>query len=424
MEDALRFYRFFGLRRSPEARERPDHLAVELEFLHWLAFQEAGALGQGDAAAAEPYRAATRDFLAAHTRELAEQVAAHLAERDAPFYPGLARLAAEFCAQDLEYLQGAPVSASPRLRVPASEVPLELHGLREAEPAVDASLPYSLQAVRTLPLPWDRVVKASHMTNCWYQRACAYNLFVSDGVVLREEQVGNYPPLNDPLVPDRNPRGCQKGACYTHRTYDPARLKYPLKRVGERGGGRWERISWDQALAEIADGLLDILTTDGPETILQGGGTRITNNATESVATNAFFEALGCPLPGLNVEIGDDHQGAAITLGKIIFTDSADNWFHADTILVWGGNPAYTNIPNYHYIAEARYRGARVIALAPDSTPSAIPADLWVPLNIGTDAALALAMAQVILEQRLFKEDFVREQTDLPLLVRADTGRF
>ncbi|MBI1998485.1 MAG: molybdopterin-dependent oxidoreductase, partial [Deltaproteobacteria bacterium] len=76
-----------------------------------------------------------------------------------------------------------------------------------------------------------------------------------------------------------------------------------------------------------------------------------------------------------------------------MFADSADNWFHADIILVWGGNPAYTNTPNFHYIPEARYNGARVIAIAPDYNASVVHADLWVPLEIGTDAALALSMA-------------------------------
>ncbi|MBI2088791.1 MAG: molybdopterin-dependent oxidoreductase [Deltaproteobacteria bacterium] len=270
---------------------------------------------------------------------------------------------------------------------------------------------------------WDRVVKSSHPTNCWYQRACNFNLYVKDGVVLREEQVGNYPAPNDASVPDPNPRGCQKGVCYVHRMYDPTRIKYPLKRVGERGQGRWQRVSWDQALTEIADPLIDVLTTDGPEVVIQGGGTRVHSQGSEGMAPNAFFEALGSPHPSVNAEIGDDHQGVAITLGKIIFADSADNWFHADLILTWGANPAYTNIPNFHYLAEARYNGARLITIAPDYSPSAIHADLWVPINVGTDAALALGVAQVIVEKKLYREEFVREQTDLPLLVRSDNGR-
>jgi len=300
---------------------------------------------------------------------------------------------------------------------------LEPEGLAAAERNPSAESRYDLRALREKELEWDKVVKASHLTNCWYQRACNFNLYVKDGVVLREEQVGNYPAPNDPEVPDPNPRGCQKGACYVHRMYDPTRVKYPMKRIGPRGGQRWQRVSWDQALTEIADTVIDVLTTDGPDTIIQGGGTRVHSQGSEGVAPNIFFEALGSPLPSQNAEIGDGHQGAGVTVGKIMFADSADNWFHADTILVWGGNPAYTNVPNYHYIAEARYHGTRVIAISPDYNASAIHADLWVPVNIGTDAALALAMAQVIIRESLYKKEFVREQTDFPLLVRVDNGK-
>ncbi|MDP3939384.1 MAG: molybdopterin-dependent oxidoreductase, partial [Deltaproteobacteria bacterium] len=283
---------------------------------------------------------------------------------------------------------------------------------------------YDLSALRQRKWKWDRVVKASHLVNCWYQQACNFNVYVKDGIALREEQVGNYPAPNNPAVPDFNPRGCQKGVCYAQRTYDPTRVKYPVKRTGERGAGRWKRLSWDEALSEIADKMLDTLTAEGPEVIVGGGGTQVQNVATEGTGVSAFFSALGAPMPNVTADNGDDHQGAAITLGKVIVGDSADNWFYSNMILIWGGNPAYTNIPNYHYIAEARYNGTKVVAIAPDYNPSAIHADLWVPINIGSDAALALGMAQVIIRERLYNEAFVREQTDLPLLVVESTGRF
>jgi DMSO reductase family type II enzyme molybdopterin subunit len=304
------------------------------------------------------------------------------------------------------------------------DLALELVGLQPRDGTAGEGANYSVGNLQRKFMDWDRVVKSSHPTNCWYQRACNFNLYVKDGIVLREEQVGNYPPPNDASVPDPNPRGCQKGVCYAQRMYDPTRIKYPLKRVGERGQGRWQRISWDQALTEIADGVIDVLATDGPEVIMNAGGTRVHSQGSEGMGPNAFFEALGAPHPSVNAEIGDDHQGVGITLGKIMFADSADNWFHADTILVWGANPAYTNIPNFHYIAEARYHGTRVIAVSPDYNASAIHADLWVPVNIGTDAALALAAAQIIIRDKLHKEGFIREQSDLPLLVRDDNGKF
>ncbi len=301
---------------------------------------------------------------------------------------------------------------------------LTLDALKQEPARQNGADQYSRENFHRSSWDWDRVVKSSHPTNCWYQRACNFNLYVKDGIVLREEQVGNYPPPNDASVPDPNPRGCQKGVCYAQRMYDPTRIKYPLKRVGERGQGHWQRVSWDQALTEIADGVIDVLITDGPEVVLNAGGTRVHSQGSEGMGPNGFFEALGMPHPSVNGEIGDDHQGVGITLGKIMFADSADNWFHADTILVWGANPAYTNIPNFHYLAEARYNGRRVISISPDYNASAVHADLWVPVNIGTDAALALAAAQIIVREKLYREDFVREQTDLPLLVRQDNGKF
>ena len=79
---------------------------------------------------------------------------------------------------------------------------------------------------------WDRVVRSTHNVNCAYQKSCVWNVYVKDGIVWREEQVGDYPRTND-SVPDFNPRGCQKGACFSARSVAPSRLLHPLKRVGD-----------------------------------------------------------------------------------------------------------------------------------------------------------------------------------------------
>ena len=114
---------------------------------------------------------------------------------------------------------------------------------------------------------WDKVVRSTHFVNCWYQAHCAWDVYVKDGLVWREEQAADYAPVRKD-TPDFNPRGCQKGACYSQRMYDPTRVKYPLKRVGERGSGKWQRISWEQALNEIADQLIDTITTTvAPDTL-------------------------------------------------------------------------------------------------------------------------------------------------------------
>jgi len=267
---------------------------------------------------------------------------------------------------------------------------------------------------------WDKVAKATHLINCWYQRNCSYNVYVRDGTALWEEQAGDYPRTNA-FVPDFNPRGCQKGACYALQGRHAARITQPLRRVGQRGEGKWETVSWDEALTGIADKVVETLASHGAEAVVFDGNPA---GVASYVAVHRLAHLLNAIVLDINCEVGDEQQGAAVTFGTPIASKSADDYFYSDLILTWGGNPAYTQIPNYHFYAEARYNGARVVTISPDYGASAIHADQWVPVRPGTDAALALAMAQVIISERLYDAGFVREQTDLPLLVRLDTGRF
>lgn len=269
---------------------------------------------------------------------------------------------------------------------------------------------------------WDRIAKGTHHVNCWYQRGCSWNVYVKDGLVLREEQVAAYPQTNA-SVPDFNPRGCQKGACYSDRMYDPSRLTHPLKRVGSRGEGKWKRVKWGEALDDIADKMIDSIASAGPAAICWEFGTSFTNgcHGVGVVRTNHVLDSI---MLDDNAEIGDHHPGAAVTTGKICFASSADDWFNSDLILIWGGNPVYTQIPNAHFFLEARYNGAQLVTIAPDYSPSSFHSDLWVPVEVGTDAALGLGLAQVIVEEGLYDGAFLREQTDMALLVRKDNRRF
>jgi anaerobic selenocysteine-containing dehydrogenase len=246
---------------------------------------------------------------------------------------------------------------------------------------------------------WDSVHKSTHHVNCWYQRGCNWNVYVKEGVVFREEQAATYEQTN-PQVPDFNPRGCQKGACFSERMVDASRLRYPLERVGGRGAGRWKRVSWEDALRDVADRCIDALLEDGPSSIVWDPGGNASNGC-NAIGTYRAGYVLDTPILNVNCEVGDHHPGAMATLGKISFASSGDDLFYSDLILIWGGNPTYTQIPNAHFINEARYHGATV-----------------------ADAALGLAMAHVIVEEGLYDADFIREQSDLPLLVRSDTKRF
>jgi DMSO reductase family type II enzyme molybdopterin subunit len=266
---------------------------------------------------------------------------------------------------------------------------------------------------------WDRIARSTHFVNCWPQTHCAWNVYVKDGIVWREEQAGDYPQTR-PDVPDFNPRGCQKGACYSERMYDPARLKYPLKRLGERGSGRWQRVSWEQALEGIADSLIDTVTGEGSDRVIFDLGPLFTFGVF-AVAQQSLALLLDSTSLDMNTEIGDGGRGYGETFGKVAFDRSGDDFLFSDLILIWGGNPLYTQIPHAHFLTEARYKGAQIVFIGPDYSPSSMHADLWVPVKPGCDAALALGIAHVLVEENLFDQGFVVEQTDLPLLVREDT---
>lgn len=265
---------------------------------------------------------------------------------------------------------------------------------------------------------WDGVYWGTHCVDC-YPGNCPFRVYVKDGMVWREEQAGTFQTIEEG-VPDWNPMGCQKGAAWSQQLYSPDRLAYPLKRVGARGEGKWKRITWDEATTEIADAIIDAILEEGPESIVQEG----TPEVQTIVPTSRFMGVIGGTTLDLQGSFNDFSMGLHITFGKFCPVSSADDWFHSELILIWHMNPIYTRIPFYHFIAEARYRGAEVITIAPDVSPSTVHADYYVPINFATDAAFALSMVQVILSEGIEDRQFISEQTDLPFLVRRDNGRY
>ena len=188
---------------------------------------------------------------------------------------------------------------------------------------------------------WDKVVKCTHSwANC--SGGCVWDVFVKDGIVWREEQAATYPREND-YLPDYNPRGCQKGACYSELMYNPGRIKYPLKRVGERGSGKWQRISWDQALAEIADKLIDVIYEYGSDTICHDLGPNY-DNGVNTLSKLRFVSYLGAYMHDSWSEIGDLSMGSAVTIGMAHAGGSSSDWFKSDYIVMWMFNPVVTRI--------------------------------------------------------------------------------
>ncbi|MBI4516376.1 MAG: molybdopterin-dependent oxidoreductase [Deltaproteobacteria bacterium] len=264
---------------------------------------------------------------------------------------------------------------------------------------------------------WERVAWSSHNVDC-YPSGCPLHAYVKDGRIVREEAAGSLPQI-EAGIPDMNPMGCQKGACWPQLLSAPDRVTQPLKRIGERGEGKFKAVSWDEALGDIAGAILDAIQEQGPESI-------IVPMTPEMGAAPAriFANYLGAVITDGSAEFHDFSPGFHLTWGLFNPVASMDDWFLAELTLIWHANPVYTYITMYHYLAESRYNGGEVVTIAPDYSPSAIHADYHQPIRIGTDAALALGMCKVIIDAGLFNRAFVQEQTDLPLLVRRDTGRF
>ena len=266
---------------------------------------------------------------------------------------------------------------------------------------------------------WDHVGYAAHCINCVGN--CAFRIYVKDGIVLREEQLAEYPQIN-PDTPDANPRGCQKGAIHSAAMYEGDRLRYPMKRAGERGEGKWRRISWDRATTEIADKVIDIFEKHGPGKLMTHTGSGNLSHV-RLAAPYRLASLLGGVQLDIFTDVGDLNTGAHLAYGDPIQSFTSDAWFDADYIMLTLFNPNATRIPDAHYIWEARYNGARIVSIAPDYNPSSIHADLWIPIKPGADPFFNLSLAQVLLSEGLYDTAFVKEQTDLTLLVRDDDGK-
>ena len=269
---------------------------------------------------------------------------------------------------------------------------------------------------------WDRVVHGSRGINCTGH--CAFNIYVKDGIVWREEQQGEYGRSGDDDTPDYGPRGCQKGNRQAKYMYGKQRVLYPMKRTGERGEGQWERIGWDQAATEIADKFIDHAVESGPESITLAMGTAMILKRASFASLFRFANVTGIAVPETFAGVGDLPVGAWQVLGYELPGDNMAAVYKSRVCLVWVCNPAVTRIPDAHFFWEARYNGTEVITITPDFNASAMHSSKWLNPKPGTDTALAMSMVQVILEEGAVEWDYVKEQTDLPFLVRTDNRKF
>ncbi len=237
-------------------------------------------------------------------------------------------------------------------------------------------------------------------TNCGLcHGGCGILVHVKDGKMIKVE--------GDVDCPHNKGALCPTGLSATQLVYHPDRLKYPLKRTGQRGEGKWQRISWDDALDIMANQLRQIRDKYGPLGLAVSGGT-----ARPGVfpAVSWFQNAWQTPN-----RIGYPHNcyTPILAIGIIMFGKyPADDLGDAECIVTWGGNIPHTRTARLgkRYI-EAFKRGAKRIAIDPYYSTMASKADIWLQVRPGTDCALALAWLNVIIGENLYDREFVQNWT-------------
>jgi anaerobic dimethyl sulfoxide reductase subunit A len=228
-------------------------------------------------------------------------------------------------------------------------------------------------------------------------------LHVEDGVITRiESDTGEEPQL----------RACARGRAYRQRVYAPDRLKYPMRRVGERGEGKFERISWDEALDRVANELQRVKKIYGNAAIFYVPYSGNTGTFLHSqLAVNRLLTMFGgfTPVWG-SASFWGNLFASNITYGTLTTGHSREDLLNARLIIMWGWNPAVSiqSTNTAWYLSRAREAGVNIIAVDPRFTDSAAAfARKWVPVRPGTDTALLVAMAQVIISTNLHDQKFI-----------------
>lgn len=250
---------------------------------------------------------------------------------------------------------------------------------------------------------------------------CALKLWVKDGKICKVESA-DYP--NDPAERCI----CLRGLSSIRLVYHPDRLKYPLKRLGERGEGKWKRITWDEAFNTIASKLLEIKEKYGPQSVkIASGGSSTVGLLQGRLLGRRFANAWGSGgyLEGLGwIDDGAIAAASLLVLGVAAQGHNAQDFIHSNMVILWGWNPAVTHLRDMKFILDARDKGAKLVVIGPIFDATAAKADWHVPIRAGTDAALALAMMNVIIKEGHYDKDYIAKYTVAPFLVREDNKLF
>ncbi|MFC1980912.1 molybdopterin-dependent oxidoreductase [Chloroflexota bacterium] len=231
---------------------------------------------------------------------------------------------------------------------------------------------------------------------------CGVLVRVRDGKAVKVEGDPNH-PVNEGMM-------CPKGLAVLQVVYHPDRLIYPMRRAGKRGEGKWQRISWDEALDIVATKFKEVLEKYGPESITWSWGDAAYHNTACSKyawlaamqASNFFHtDAHYCYYP---VVLANN-----TTLGESVTSEGSPDYRNSKCIMLWGGNPVMSHPSVARDIMIGKRNGAKLIVIDPRFTEIASKADLWLQLRPATDDALALSMLNVIINGELYDKEFVNK---------------
>ncbi|HEY0319700.1 MAG TPA: molybdopterin oxidoreductase family protein [Pyrinomonadaceae bacterium] len=246
-----------------------------------------------------------------------------------------------------------------------------------------------------------KVVRAACPHDC--PDTCAMLVTVEDGRALKV--------AGDPDHPFTRGFLCTKVANYQERTHNPDRVKTCLRRVGKKGEGRFEPVSWDEALSEVSSRFKAIAaSSDGAESILPYSYCGTMGFVQSQSMDRRFFHRLGASQLDRTICASAGTEGYKSTYGLTIGTDP-ERFSDARLILLWGTNTLTANVHLWPHILEARSRGAHIIAIDPRRTRTADQADEHIAPLPGTDAALALALMHVIFAEKLEDADYLDRYT-------------
>jgi anaerobic selenocysteine-containing dehydrogenase len=232
---------------------------------------------------------------------------------------------------------------------------------------------------------------------------CALHVTVDNGRAIKVEGDPDHPTTRGVL--------CTKVARYLERTYSDKRVLHPLRRVGTKGEGRFERIGWDEALDTIASRFKAIADSDdGPQAILPYSYAGTMGLLQYGSMDRRFFNKLGASLLDRTICATAGRAGYAATIGASIGTD-LEQFENARLILIWGSNPVVSNLHLWSRAQEAKRRGAKLIAIDPYRSQTAEKCHEHLALMPGTDAALALGMMHVLIAEELIDHDYIDRYT-------------